>query len=65
MQTTSKPFGELPYLDYAYLEPSNNQSSSEESDVNLEALIPLGTTEYSFNFHIGPATWKAEEIDRA
>ena len=60
-QTTSKPFGELPYLDYAYPEPSNNLSLSEESDVDLEALIP---TKYSFNFHLGPATWKAEEIDR-
>lgn len=64
----AKPFGNLPYPDSAYPEPSPSLATSEDSEED-ESFIAEAISQTSeilpHTFQLKPAVWKPEELRRS
>jgi hypothetical protein len=56
----SLPFGNLPYPDSAYPDPTSNLSSSEESEVDDQLTSDIN--DQSIYFRLSPAVWTPKEL---
>lgn len=65
--SSSTPFGVLPYPKSAYPIPLSNFSSSEESDIEDSLIedVDYPSSKIPPSFHLGPATWNPKELEEA